>query len=95
MALRRRGTDDQTGEKAGASGAPATPQRFEYATETVRSKLIGDRMDHEALAKVLNDWASRGWQLRTATETEVKGRVGPGGTMGMLLIFERPVTSAA
>ena len=25
--------------------------------------------------------------------TEFKGRVGPGGTMGLLLVFERPVSA--
>ncbi len=67
------------------------PRRFEYKAETIRSKLIGDKMDGSQVEQLLNQRAGDGWQLRSITETEVKGRVGPGGTMGLLLVFERPV----
>jgi hypothetical protein len=35
--------------------------------------------------------AGDGWQLRTITAADVKGRVGPGGVDGLLVTFERPV----
>ena len=35
--------------------------------------------------------AGDGWQLKTLAETTVKGRIGPGGTEGLLAVFERPV----
>lgn len=66
-------------------------QRFEYTTAVVRSKMIGDRMDGSSIEKELDAHAREGWQLKSVTETEVKGRIGPGGTMGLLLIFEREV----
>jgi hypothetical protein len=41
------------------------------------------------LESVLNEWASKGWQLKAVTAVEVKGRIGPGGTEGVLVTFER------
>jgi hypothetical protein len=81
-------------DKPAAAPAPASgrAQRFEYRAETIRSKLIGDKMDGSEVEKLLNARAREGWRLRSLTETEVKGRIGPGGTMGLLLVFERPVT---
>jgi len=62
---------------------------YEYKVVEVRSKMLGDKMSGDALEKVLNEHASQGWQLKAVTATEVKGRVGPGGTGGLLVTFER------
>ena len=51
----------------------------------MRSSMIGDKMDGGSIQKLLNDKASAGWQLKS----NVKGGVGPGGTDGLMLIFER------
>jgi len=40
---------------------------------------------------MLNDRAREGWQLKSLTATQVKGRIGPGGTEGLLAVFERPI----
>ena len=40
----------------------------------------------------LNDKAKEGWQLKTLTAADVKGRIGPGATEGLLATFERPVS---
>jgi uncharacterized protein DUF4177 len=66
-------------------------QRYEYKVETVRSSLVGDKVDHGGLEKMLNEQAEDGWQLKTLAETQVKGRLGPGGTEGLLAVFERPL----
>jgi hypothetical protein len=66
-------------------------QRFEYKVETVRTSLVGDKMDSGDLEERLNDRAGEGWQLKTLTAATVKGRLGPGGTEGLLAVFERPV----
>ncbi len=66
-------------------------QRFEYRADTIRSSLVGDKIDHEDVEQRLNECAREGWQLRSLTATTVKGRVGPGGTEGLLAVFERPV----
>jgi hypothetical protein len=66
-------------------------QRFEYQVETVRASLMGDKMDSGGVEDLLNERAREGWQLKTLTATTVKGRIGPGGTEGLLAIFERPV----
>ena len=65
-------------------------QRFEYLVEEIREAIMGGKMSGDRVQKVLNDKAEDGWQLKTLTAVEVKGRVGPGGTEGVLAIFERP-----
>ena len=66
-------------------------QRYEYKVETIRSSMVGDKMDSESVEESLNDQAREGWQLKSLTATQVKGRIGPGGTEGLLAVFERPV----
>ena len=48
-------------------------------------------MDSGGVEKLLNERAQEGWQLKSLTATQVKGRVGPGGTEGLLAVFERPL----
>ena len=66
-------------------------QRYEYLVEQIREGLMGGKMSAEKVEEVLNDKARDGWQLKALTAVEVKGRLGPGGTEGMLATFERPV----
>ncbi len=66
-------------------------QRYEYLVISLRAGLVGDAVDHDEVEKALNDKAKDGWQLKTLTAAEVKGRVGPGSTSGLLATFERPV----
>ena len=68
-------------------------QRFEYRVETARASLVGDKMDSGDLEKMLNERAAEGWQLKSLTETKVKGRIGPGGTEGLIAVFERPFSA--
>ena len=65
--------------------------RYEYTVVELREGLIGGKMSGDKLAKVLNQHAAQGWQLKAITSVEVKGRVGPGGVEGMLVTFERAV----
>ena len=65
-------------------------QRFEYLVEEVREGLMGGKMSGDKIQRTLNDKAEDGWQLKTLTSVEVKGRIGPGGTEGVLAVFERP-----
>jgi hypothetical protein len=67
-------------------------QRFTYKVVEVREKMIGGKMSGDKLEKVLNDNAADGWQLKTITSAEIKGRIGPGGVEGLLLTFERPTS---
>ena len=69
-------------------------RRYEYKVERVRSSLVGDKMDSGGLEDLLNERAEDGWQLKSLTATQVKGRLGPGGTEGLLAVFERPVAAA-
>ena len=68
-------------------------QRYEYMVETIRSSMVGDKIDSGAVENSLNDRARDGWQLKSLTATQVKGRIGPGGTEGLLAVFERPVAA--
>ncbi|GAA2160689.1 DUF4177 domain-containing protein [Pedococcus bigeumensis] len=62
---------------------------YEYKVVQVREGLIGGKMSADKLEKVLNEWAEKGWQVKSVTAVEVKGRIGPGGTEGVLVTFER------
>jgi len=64
---------------------------YEYKVVEVREKLLGGKLSGDKLEKILNEHARQGWQLRTITGADIKGRVGPGGVEGLLVTFERPV----
>ncbi len=66
-------------------------QRYEYLVITIREALVGDAVDEDKVQDALNDKAKEGWQLKTLTAADVKGRLGPGATEGLLATFERPV----
>jgi len=65
--------------------------RYEYRVVQVREGLIGGRMKPEKLESVLNEHAREGWQVKAVTAADVKGRIGPGASEGLLVTFERPV----
>ena len=65
-------------------------QRYEYLVEQIREGLMGGKMSAAKVQDLLNDKARDGWQLKALTAVEVKGRIGPGGTEGVLATFERP-----
>jgi hypothetical protein len=66
-------------------------RRYEYKVAELREGLIGGKMSGDKLEKLLNQHATQGWQLKSITAVEVKGRVGPGGVEGVLITFERQV----
>ncbi|HEU5454653.1 MAG TPA: DUF4177 domain-containing protein [Nocardioides sp.] len=65
--------------------------RYEYKVVQIREGLIGGKMSADKLEKILNESAAQGWRVKAITTAEVKGRVGPGGTEGVLVTFERQV----
>jgi hypothetical protein len=65
--------------------------RYEYKVVQIREGLIGGKMSADKLEKILNESAAQGWRVKAITSAEVKGRVGPGGTEGVLVTFERQV----
>ena len=65
--------------------------RYEYKVVQIREGLIGGKMSADKLEKTLNEWASQGGRVKAITTAEVKGRVGPGGTEGVLVTFERQI----
>lgn len=69
-------------------------QKIEYRVDIVRSRIIGDRVDHSEMQLTLNDRAADGWALKFCIETQVQARMGPGGMSGVMLIFERPGPAA-
>jgi hypothetical protein len=66
-------------------------QRYEYLVISIREGLIGDAVKPGKVQDALNARASDGWQLKTLTPADVKGRIGPGASEGLLATFERPV----
>jgi hypothetical protein len=67
---------------------------YEYKVVELREKLMGSKMSGKQLEKLLNEHGQQGWQLRSITAVEVKGRLGPGSVEGVLVTFERSVSSA-
>ena len=66
-------------------------QRYEYLVITIREALVGDAVKPGKVEDELNERAKEGWQLKSLTAADVKGRIGPGATEGLLAVFERPV----
>ena len=66
---------------------------FEYRVITLRETLIGDKINHAAMEKTLNEWAAQGWHVRSITSASVTGRVGAGGVSGLIVVLERPIKS--
>ena len=64
---------------------------YAYKVVEVREKMIGGKMSGDKLEALLNEYGSQGWQLKSVTSAEVKGRIGPGGVEGLLVTFERQV----
>ena len=55
----------------------------------VREGLLGGKMSGKKLEKILNDEVKDGWLYKSMTAADVKGRIGPGGVDGILIVFER------
>jgi hypothetical protein len=68
-------------------------QKFEYQIVELREDIRGNKIDGEKLQKLLNQHAQQGWQLKAITAAEVKGRMGKGGVEGLLITFERALSS--
>jgi len=64
---------------------------YQYKVAELREKMIGGKMSGDKLENLLNEHASRGWQLKAITAVQVKGRIGPGRVEGLLVTFERSV----
>lgn len=65
---------------------------YEYKVVQLREGLIGGKLSDDKLQKVLNEHARQGWQLKTITPVDVKGRIGPGAVEGIFVTFERPAS---
>ncbi|QGU05840.1 DUF4177 domain-containing protein [Corynebacterium comes] len=62
---------------------------MEYKVVEVREGLIGGRLSAKKLEKILNDHGREGWRYKSMTSVDVKGRVGPGGVEGLVMVFEK------
>jgi hypothetical protein len=65
---------------------------YEYRVVELREGMIGGKMSGDKLERVLNEHGRDGWQLKSITSVEVKGRVGPGAVEGLLVTFERALS---
>ena len=66
-------------------------QRYEYLVISIREGLIGGAIKPGKVQDALNSHAKEGWQLKSLTTADVKGRLGPSAAEGLLATFERPV----
>ncbi|AGF73769.1 DUF4177 domain-containing protein [Corynebacterium halotolerans] len=62
---------------------------MEYKVVEVREGWFGDKMSGGKLEKILNEHAREGWRYKSMTNVSVKGRIGPGGVDGLVIVFER------
>ena len=62
---------------------------YEYKVVQVREGMLGGKLSADKLERLLNEHARQGWQLKALTTADVKGRIGPGSTEGLLVTFER------
>lgn len=62
---------------------------MEYKVVEVREGWFGDKMSGSKLEKILNEQARDGWRYKSMTSVNVKGRIGPGGVDGLVIVFER------
>lgn len=62
---------------------------YRYKVVEIREKMIGGKMSGEKLEKLLNEYGAQGWQLKSITAADIKGRLGPGGVEGLLVTFEQ------
>lgn len=69
----------------------ATGEVYEYKVESVRESLIGDKIKTTDLEALLNRYAQDFWHVKSITSATVTGRIGPGGTSGLVIVFERRV----
>jgi hypothetical protein len=69
----------------------ATGEVYEYKVESIRESLIGDKIKTSDLEGLLNRYAQDFWHVKSITSASVGGRVGPGGTSGLVIVFERRV----
>ncbi len=70
---------------------PGQYQSVTYLVDTLRETLVGGKTPTADLQNLLNQRAYEGWTLKSTTSASVKGRLGPGSTDGLVLIFERPL----
>jgi hypothetical protein len=65
------------------------PSMYEYKCVEMRSKFFGGAISGDKIERALNEHAAQGWQLKSMSAVDVKGRIGPGGTDGLLITLER------
>lgn len=100
-AERQRQVEAQAAQQAAAEAAAkqrrsewiTAGKMFEYKVEQIRTSLLGDKVKTDELEQLLNRYAQDGWQLKSVTAAEVGGRIGPGGTSGLVVVFERQITA--
>jgi hypothetical protein len=69
----------------------ATGEVYEYRVESIRETLMGDKIKTADLEALLNRYAQDFWHVKSITSASVAGRMGPGGTSGLVIVFERRV----
>ena len=63
--------------------------RFEYRVVELREGIFGSKQSGGKLEAALNEHGQQGWRVVSIVKADIKGRIGPGGTEGLLVTFER------
>jgi uncharacterized protein DUF4177 len=66
---------------------------WEYKVIELRERMIGSKQSGKQLEAALNEQGRQGWRVVSITVADIKGRIGPGGVEGLLVTFERPLSS--
>jgi len=62
---------------------------WEYLVVELRERMIGSKQSGKELEATLNHHARQGWVVVSILKADVKGRIGPGGVEGLLVVFGR------
>jgi len=62
---------------------------MQYKVIELREGMFGSKQSGGKLEAALNDHARQGWRVVSIVKADIRGRIGPGGVEGLLVIFER------
>jgi hypothetical protein len=66
--------------------------KWEYRVVELREGIFGSKQSGSKLQDALNEYGRQGWRVVSIVKADIKGRIGPGGTEGLLVTFERQAT---
>jgi hypothetical protein len=62
---------------------------MQYKVVELRENIFGSKQSGQKLEAALNEHARQGWRVVSILKADIRGRIGPGGVEGLLVVFER------